>query len=96
MADCAAIPGRRATSQNPALPSCGVLSSALYHGAVAAHQLGEGGLVAAQQEKVEEGPVGQAGGAALGRGGADSLNRVVAQYCGTVPRLACGASPHAA
>ncbi len=25
-----------------------------------------------------------------------TLNRVVAQYCGTVPRLACGASPHAA
>ena len=27
---------------------------------------------------------------------AKSSNRVVAQYCGTVPRLACGASPHAA
>ncbi len=28
--------------------------------------------------------------------GWDKINRVVAQYCGTVPRLACGASPHAA
>ncbi len=50
------------------------------HRAVPTHQLGEGGVVAAQQEKVEEIPVGEAGGAALGRRGADSLNDPVQSH----------------